>query len=230
MTKYTAENNLVIIPARSGSQRVAHKNIRLLAGKPLIVWSIEMALNEVMLGDVVVSTDSKEYAAIAKAAGALVPELRSSENSEHASRSADAILEALNQYESHASKKVEWITLLQPTSPFRSVNTLQQAISSFMANEGDTVVSVSPMRIPRSWQITINPNNTVNETLPYESEEPIYHYNGSIYIFSANTLRETNDLYSENIRPVIVESTVEGLDIDTEEDWTTAELFARSYS
>lgn len=228
MTRFNAENNLVVIPSRSGSKRVPDKNIRYLGGKPLMAWSIEQAINNSLLGDVVVSTDSESYASIAKEYGGHVPKLRSNAHSQDDSPTADAILETLNQYEKIHNKKIEWITLLQATSPFRSGDTLTRAIERFFEFDGDTVVSVSPNRIPASWQIDIGSKHLLIEAEPLENKIKKYHYNGSVYIFLADTLRETGDIYSSSIRTVVVESTIESIDVDTEEDWLIAQALAHS--
>lgn len=111
--------NLAIITARSGSKGLKNKNIKLLNGKPLIAYSIEAAQKSNLFTEIMVSTDSEEYAEIALKLGAKVPFLRSKTNSEDNSGSWDVVMEVLKNY-LKAGQKYDTICLLQPTSPLRT--------------------------------------------------------------------------------------------------------------
>ena len=110
---------LALIPARSGSKRVPDKNIRLLGGKPLIVWTIVMALGITGICDVLVSTDSIEIQTISSAAGAKVPWLRPDQIATDEASSVDVAIHALDWYEKECGE-IGGLLLLQPTSPFRT--------------------------------------------------------------------------------------------------------------
>ena len=105
---------IALIPARSGSKGIKNKNIKIFCGKPLIQWSIESALNAPFVDRVIVSTDSKDYADLAKSLGAEVPFIRPDKYSQDDSPSIDFILHALEEI-----PEAKDILLLQPTSPLR---------------------------------------------------------------------------------------------------------------
>ena len=118
--------NIAIITARSGSKGLPHKNIKLLNGKPLMAWSIEAALKSGMFDTVIVSTDSEEYARIAREYGAEVPFLRSEATSGDNANSWDTVAEVLDNYRK-LGREFDTFMLLQPTSPLRSAEDIQRA-------------------------------------------------------------------------------------------------------
>ena len=121
---------LALIPARGGSKRLPRKNVLPLGGKPLIVWSIDVAKDIPEICDILVSTDDSEIAEISKKAGALVPWLRPADLATDDSSSIDVVLHALNWYE-REKQTIHGILLLQPTSPFRSQATKIKFIKIF---------------------------------------------------------------------------------------------------
>jgi CMP-N-acetylneuraminic acid synthetase len=141
---------LALIPARGNSKRLPKKNIRLLAGKPLINWSIEAILGVRSICEVLVSTDNREIAEIAKQAGANVPWLRPSNLATDTSSSVEVALHALDWYESHF-EKVDGLLLLQPTSPFRNRKLIEIGINLFSAPDFLPVVGVTPVKNPSNW-------------------------------------------------------------------------------
>ena len=111
-------NNIAIITARSGSKGLRDKNIKMLCGKPLMAYSIEAAINSKMFKTIMVSTDSEEYACIAKEYGAEVPFLRTPENSTDKAGSWETVAEVVRRYYDEGVR-FETVCLLQPTSPLR---------------------------------------------------------------------------------------------------------------
>ena len=124
---------LALILARGGSKRLPGKNIRILGGKPLIVWSLDVAQDIAEICTTLVSTDDLEIAKVCKEAGALVPWLRPAELSTDTAGSVDAALHALDWYEKEYGM-VDGILLLQPTSPFRTKETVRKGIELFKEN------------------------------------------------------------------------------------------------
>ncbi|HEL8615235.1 TPA: acylneuraminate cytidylyltransferase family protein, partial [Legionella pneumophila] len=118
---------LAIIPARAGSKRLPGKNIKLLAGKPLIAHTIDAALQSNCCEQVVVSTDSQEIADIAIQHGASVPWLRPASLSDDSSNIEDAVIDLLNNYKK-INVHFDSVLLLQPTSPFRKPETIREAV------------------------------------------------------------------------------------------------------
>jgi len=123
---------LALIPARSGSKRVPNKNIRRLAGKPLIVYTIEAALKSKRINRVIVSTDSQQIASIAKEHGAEIPFIRPKEISQSNSTEMEFFNHALNWLQDHEKYEPDLIVLLYPTSPLRKVESIDSAIEEIL--------------------------------------------------------------------------------------------------
>ena len=121
---------LAVIPARGGSKGIPRKNLREVAGKPLIVWTIEQALAARPTMDVVVSTDDAEIAEVARAAGARVPFLRPAELAQDTTATEPVVLHALAQARAEGSHP-QAVMLLQATSPVRLPGTLTRALDEF---------------------------------------------------------------------------------------------------
>lgn len=222
---------LAVIPARAGSKRVPGKNTKILGSKPLIAWTIDQALRS-RCDHTMVSTDSGAIGELAQSYGADVPFLRSSDLAADDSNVVDALIEVVQQYKSRGIA-FDSIALLQPTSPFRRVSTINRAIELHLENRGNSVVSVSPSRSHTLWTKRINQD----ALLPYYGESqgvdtrsqdlpPAYDLNGLIYVCSVSQLVENRSLYSEPTLPLIVKSEKEAIDIDTPFDWRIAELVA----
>ena len=131
---------LVIIPARAGSKRLPNKNLKLLDGKPLIMHSVEIARKIFDDNEICVSTDSSEIKTIVEKSGLEVPFLRPGNLAQDNSSTEDVLIHALNWYRQDGYNP-DIIILLQPTSPFRRLKDINNAIKKF-SNEIDMVVSV----------------------------------------------------------------------------------------
>jgi CMP-N,N'-diacetyllegionaminic acid synthase len=219
---------LALIPARGGSKRVPGKNIRPLGGKPLIAWSIDVVKGLPCICDILVSTDSPEIADVARDAGALVPWLRPPELATDTATSVDAALHALDWYESE-NGKVEGLLLLQPTSPFRSRDTIERGIELFRRHGQRPVIGVSPAESHPMWCLKVEGLALKpfigDGGLHMRSQDlpPAYVVNGAYYLITPNDLRRNLSFYSADIVPLIMGRPEECLDIDTEWDWKIAE-------
>ncbi len=132
---------LGLIPARGGSKGVPRKNIKLLGDKPLIQYTIEKALACTSLTDVIVSTEDPEIATISRNLGAQVPFLRPAGLAEDSTPSIDVVIDVLLQLKrSHIN--YDAVCLLQPTSPFRAQEEIEECISKFILTEADSLISV----------------------------------------------------------------------------------------
>ena len=220
---------LALITARSGSKRIPDKNIKKLCGKPLINWSIDVAKGIEDICDILVSTDSPIIADIAHKAGALVPWLRPEEMASDTSSSVDVSLHALDWYQAEIGK-VDGLLLLQPTSPFRTQETIKNSIKLFSKHKMKSVVGFSPVNDHPLWCYKLE--NGVMEPFIDSNEEhlksidlpPLYITNGSIYLITPDELRINKSFYKGNIVPYIIDNPRESLDIDTLWDWEIAEL------
>ena len=218
---------LVVIPARGGSKRVPGKNIRLLGGKPLIEWSIDVAKKVFKPNEILVSTDDDEIATIAKKRNVLVPWLRPPDLSLDESKSAEVVIHAVNWYEDKFGL-IDGVILLQPTSPFRTEATLRSAIKLYENNDRKSIVTVSPSNLNPKWNFTIEKDRLVPSmllddfNLQIHDSTSLFSLNGLIYIISPSEIRLTNNFIGPNTVPLIVNSEREAIDIDTEFEFKVA--------
>lgn len=204
------------------------KNVRDLGGKPLISWSIEVASRIEAICDVLVSTDEEEIAEVARKDGALVPWLRPPELATDSAGSVEVAIHALDHYEREFGR-VDGLLLLQPTSPFRSLQQIEKAISLYDVNRDCPVIAVSPSRHHPDWSFTIEQGFLVplrgRSKLDTRSQDllPAYTVNGNLYLISPESLRNGQSFISDHAIPLIIESRIEEVDIDTEADFDFAE-------
>lgn len=225
---------LAVIPARGGSKRLPRKNVLLLGGRPLIAWTIAAARASGVFDAILVSTDDEEIAGIARNAGALVPWLRPTDLASDTATSAAVLQHALAWYESERGSAAA-VVVLQPTSPFRSAASIRDAVASYRAqcdHEARAVVSVSPALHHPAWCFHLS-GDTMQPFLGWDSLQqrsqdlpPAFALNGAIYIVPAATARSGARVLQPGMRPFLMADPREALDIDTAEDWQTAQLFA----
>lgn len=225
---------LAIIPARGGSKRLPGKNIRILGGKPLIAWTIEPAIQSGLFCDVLVSTDDPAIADVAKHYGAIVPWLRPEELATDTAGSVEVALHAIDWYEAN-QEPLDGIALLQPTSPFRSRESIKDSVMLFQANNGRSLTSFKLAESHPSWCFKIRKNQLIpfqgwNETNKRSQDlETAYVTDGSIYMTSPYELKANHSFLNSHTIPYIIKTTRESIDIDTEDDWIAAEkLLANS--
>lgn len=220
--------NIAIIPARSGSKGLKHKNIKPLNGKPLLAYSIEAALASDLFDEVYVSTDSEEYAAIAKEYGASVPFLRSEEASTDTASSWQVVLEALERYNA-IGREFHMVTLLQPTTPLRTEKDIIKAYQLFLEKDANAVVSVCEMEHSPLW-CNILPEDLSMENFirdevcnqPRQELKTYYRINGGIYMVKTAYLRESVQIYRSRCYAYIMDKQ-SSIDIDDEYDFSVAE-------
>lgn len=226
---------LAIVPARGGSQGVPRKNIRILAGRPLIAYTINAALESKYHLRVVVSTDDESIAEIAKGIGAEVPFLRPS----HLARNDTPMLPVL-QHAMECLKKDGYrpdiIVVLQPTSPLRTSKHIDQAISILVNTGADSVVSVCEVEYSPYWMKKIDQSGRVAPFLDTEKEynrrqdlPKVYRLNGAIFITRPDIIMNEDRLLGDDTRAYIMEPE-DSIDIDTEFDFRVAELIMKERS
>nr|WP_320012028.1 acylneuraminate cytidylyltransferase family protein [uncultured Desulfobulbus sp.] len=221
---------LALILARGGSKRLPGKNIRSLGGKPLVVWSIDIVKDAPEICDILVSTDNSDIASISSNAGAYVPWLRPKRLATDTASSIDATLHALDWYESQRSE-VDGILLLQPTSPFRTKETVRRGLEKFRTNGQQPVIGVSPTHAHPLWALKVEGNHLEpyikHHGLTVRSQElPLaYKVNGSFYLISPKDFRRHRSFFIESkTSPLVIQSQKESLDIDTEFDFNLAQF------
>ncbi len=218
---------VAIITARGGSKRIPKKNIKLFAGKPIIHYSIQAALQSGIFDEVMVSTDDAEIADIAKQAGAVVPFLRSSKTSDDYATTADVLSEVLLQYKEQ-NILFDYGCCIYPTAPFVTADKLKKAFEILLNKNADSVIPVTRFSFPiwRSFKmedekISFNwPENALKRS---QDLPPAFHDCGQFYFFNTDRFLETKALVTANTFALEVpESEVQ--DIDNEEDWIVAEI------
>lgn len=132
---------LAIIPARGGSKRIPHKNIKPFLGRPIIAYSIEAALGTGLFEEVMVSTDDTEIAEIARQEGASVPFLRSTENANDYATLADVLVEVVNVYKERGNE-FDLICCLLPTAPLISSEDVRSAYDQLVMSTFDSILSL----------------------------------------------------------------------------------------
>ena len=225
---------LAFIPARGGSKRIPNKNIKLLNGKPLIVYTIEAAKGSNHINRIVVSTDSEEIATIAKQYGAEVPFLRPKEISQSDSTEMQFFEHALNRFEKHEQYEPDLIVLLYPTSPFRKPASIDRAIEEMLKHP--EVDSLRSLRLCsehpyKMWVIEngylkpfVKGENPNIHTLSYHLLPTVYVQNARIYITKLSTIKNKKSPTGDVVIPFIMDET-ESIDINTSLDFQFAEMF-----
>ncbi|RKL69100.1 acylneuraminate cytidylyltransferase [Salipaludibacillus neizhouensis] len=212
---------LGIIPARGGSKRLPNKNVSSLNGKPLIEYSILTANNSTHINRVVVSTENKEIAHISRNAGADIPFLRPSELAEDNSNVIDTCLHLLKELKQSELYVPDIIILLQPTSPLRSSDHIDEAIELLLKEKADTVLSVSPLEYALNTLMKVNTSGCMTPYLAnnsFNKTDQIYRLNGAIYVVRVQTIIENKSFSSSHSIPYIMPLD-KSVDIDTAFDF-----------
>jgi CMP-N,N'-diacetyllegionaminic acid synthase len=223
---------LGIITARGGSKGLPRKNILALHGRPMIDYTIEAAL---AAGDlfhrVIVSTDDEEIADISRRAGAEVPFLRPPQLARDDTPTLPVLQHAVDHVERRDGVAIDWVMILQPTSPLRTKEDIKAAVGLAAAGDCDTVVSVR--QVSNCHPYKIKKMDSEGWLVPFidGSAEPLrrqdlvpdaYQRNGAIYLVHRDRLRE-NRLYGDRIRPYLMVDD-RSVDIDTQFDFHLAEV------
>lgn len=219
---------IAIITARGGSKRIHRKNIKPFLGKPIIVYSIQAALESNLFDEVMVSTEDEEIAEISRAYGAKVPFLRSQENADDFATTADVILEVLAEYQ-RTGVAFDYGCCIYPTAPFVTATTLKKAFEKMEEEQLDSIFPVLPFSFPIQRAVKINPDQRIAMFQPKhlnsrsQDLEKAYHDSGQFYWFTTKYLQTEKKIWGANTG-VIVLSEMEAQDIDNEEDWKVAEF------
>jgi CMP-N-acetylneuraminic acid synthetase len=223
---------LAVIPARGGSKGVLRKNIRPVCGRPLISYTIEHARSaQQRFHRVIVSTDDTEIAMVAREYGADVPFLRPADLARDESPMIPMLQHAVDFIERQDGVRMDWICLLQPTEPFRTVDDLEQCLRLGFAGGCDSVISVvqvfatHPVLMKRIESRQLLPF-CVDEregTRRQDYQPAAYMRNGSIYLTRRDVLMEQGSIWGRTIRPYVM-PLERSVSIDTELDLKLAEL------
>lgn len=222
-------NNIAIITARSGSKGLKDKNIKLLAGKPLLAYSIEAAKKSEVFNTIMVSTDSSVYADVSKKYGAEVPFLRSKETSQDDAGSWDVVREVLLNY-LKLGKKFDTVCLLQPTSPLREAVDIVNGYNEMLEKDADSITAVCEMDHSPLWSMMLPDDLSLAEykinskDVPRQKLATYYRVNGALYIRSIE-YRENSVFLKDDREYAYIMNRAKSIDIDTMDDFMMAEYY-----
>jgi len=229
---------IALIPARSGSTRIPHKNIRYLGDHPLLAYTITATIKSGVFRDVIVSTDSEHYARIARHYGAEVPFLRPVEIAGAKSPDIEWVAYTLD-YLKQSRRSYDCFSILRPTSPFRQPETIRRAWSEFVAEQGvDSLRAVQKcsehpgkMWVIREKRMTpLLPLGPVEQ--PWHSSQyqalPLVHVqNASLEMAWTRVVSETKTIAGHTVMPFLTQG-YEGFDVNKPIDWMVAEALLSS--
>ncbi len=229
--KQTTKQILAIIPARGGSKGVPRKNIRPLAGKPLICYTIEAAKRACLVNRIVVTTDDDEIATVSRKAGAEVVR-RPAELALDTSPTEPALLHALGVLKESEGYEPYAVVLLQPTSPLRGAKRIDEAVQKLLSTGADAVLSVCESQ-HYNLCATLDgdrycPFYDYNNRPRTQDVENRYRENGAIYVTRTEVLIQHQNRLAGDVRAIVM-NIVESIDIDSEEDFALAEQVLYGY-
>ena len=217
---------LALIPARGGSKGIPRKNLVPLGGKPLMVWTIEAALQAEMVGRVVVSTEDAEIAEAALGAGAEVV-ARPGELAGDTTHTEPVLVQALADLRAREGYVPEVVVLLQPTSPLRGAGVIDRGVRLLLETGCDCVVGVAPIQNAHlqgtlgeggRWQ----PEYRYGERLFSQQARAKFSENGALYVFRRTVLETYGNRLGGDVRALVMDM-LESVDIDDAADLTRAE-------
>jgi CMP-N,N'-diacetyllegionaminic acid synthase len=218
---------LGVIPARADSKRLPNKNIRMLVGKPLVAWTIEAAQKAKRLTDWLVSSDGPLIIDAAKKYGAPVPFIRPPELATDTVRNIAVVGHALKFMEAKMQITYDIIVLLQPTSPIRNPDHIDQAVDRLWESDLDSAVSVKGPFKKRDPILKAIRNGILEDYCPVDDPaniEPFYLYNAALYAVKRDYFIKHNKLISPRQIPLIMDP-IYSVDVDTEADFLMAETY-----
>ena len=217
--------------ARGGSQGVPGKNIRLLAGKPLIAYAIETAFQSELIDRVVVSTDDEKIARVAQDSGAEVPFIRPKELAQNNSPEWLAWQHAIRMLkEQDKNRELDVFVSIPPTAPLRATEDIDNAIQLFLESDADIVITVKKAsRHPSFNMITLDEQECAQLVLPLgkhiirrQDAPPVYDVTTVAYVANPKFIMESKSFFEGRVKAVLIPEE-RALDIDTELDFQFAE-------
>lgn len=221
---------LCLIPARGGSKSIPGKNLANLAGRPLIVHTISAALAASTIERVVVSTDSPEIAKVAHAHGAQVPFMRPTFLAQDETAGIESIIHAVEWLADNEGYKPEWIACLQPTSPLRRAEDIDEAMRLALKMGVDAVVSITPTWHHPYHMHSIDKQGILRDYQKFDriysrrQDLPtLYAQNGAVFLIRRNILLDQQTLFPKRTYGYVMPAE-RSLDIDTPWDFYLARL------
>ncbi len=228
---------LGVIPARGGSKGVPRKNLRLLAGRPLVSYVIEAALKSKLLNRVIVSTDDKGIARVARRYGAEVPFMRPRELALDEVSIIPVVQHAMRYFDESYGWRADAIASIQPTSPLIGATDIDSAITKLMKTGCDSVVSVckivhghpyQAMKLKGDRLTPLDPKGL--GYLQKQDLPPLYMINGALYVRRRKVLEEWRGrdyALGRDVRAIVMDE-IKSIDVDTPVDLTFAEIVIKA--
>jgi len=220
---------LYVIPARGGSKGIPHKNIKLLNGKPLIYYSIDVARQLTTDDHICVSTDDDEIINVVERYGLKVPFKRPDYLATDTATTNDVLIHAINFYE-ETGDFYDVIVLLQPTSPLRNANHVKEALNQY----NDKFDMVASVKVSKSASVLCIENKDGNIVSCFnqagsrrQTLSSYYEYNGAVYVINIEQLKKKG-MYCFNHNKKYLMDEIYSVDIDTPFDWIIVETILKN--
>ena len=212
---------LAVIPARGGSKGVPRKNIREIAGKPLIAWTIEAAKKSAYIDRLVLSSDDAEIIEVAESWGCEAPFVRPADLARDDTPGIDPVLHALKELPGY-----DYVVLLQPTSPLRTEEDIDGCIARCEEKLAPACVSVTEPAHHPQWMFTLDEAEVlapISEQRGVRRQDlpAVYALNGAVYVAQSAALFETRSFLGEGAHGYVMPFS-RSIDIDTEQDLALA--------
>lgn len=226
---YKDKKILALIPARGGSKGLPRKNIKVLLGKPLIAWTIEEAKKSRYIDRIILSTEDKKIAAIAKRFGAEVPFMRPKKLAEDRAKGIDVVFHAMG-FMKRQGEAYDMLILLQPTSPLRIAEDIDNAIRLLFKKNAGAIVSVCEMEHHPHKANTLPRNRCMKDFMKNiylnknrQELDKFYRKNGAIYLVRWDYIQKQKSFFGKKTFAYIMPQE-RSVDIDTEIDFKVAEI------
>ncbi|WP_417535290.1 cytidylyltransferase domain-containing protein [Methylophaga sp.] len=221
---YKGKKILALIPARGGSKGIPGKNIKSLAGKPLISWTIDAAKQSDYIDHLIVSSDDDNIINTAMEYGCDAPFKRPKHLAQDSSASMDVVMHALGQIE----ETYDYLLLLQPTSPFRTTSHIDRIIEHTIDTETKVVVSVTQSKKHPAFMYTLE-ENKLCPVLGHQKQKrrqdmpQVYEHNGALYLADISYLKEVKSYNVDGVGAFLIDP-LHSIDLDEPLDWDFAEF------
>ncbi len=229
---YKGNKVMCVIPARDGSKGLPGKNIKKLAGKPLIAYTIEHAQQSRYIDRVIVSTDSGEIAGISRQYGAEVPFIRPKELAMDGSSVLDVLQHTIDWAEDADKYSFDILVLLHVTAPLRNVSDIDKCIKLLVDKNADNVFSVAEAsRNPYFNMVEIHGDGKIGlvkegSFVTRQSAPKVFDINGSVYVWWKDVFKKRRSIFLENTQIYIMPKE-RSVDIDDAIDFKIAEMLLR---
>lgn len=217
---------IAIIPARKGSKRIKNKNIKLFHGKPIIYWSIRVAIESGCFDQVIVSTDSLKIKRLSENFGAEVPYLRPKYISNDFASTSDVITHALKKI-FNSKKKPKYVCCIYPCAPMIQVKDLKKAFRLLKKGSSDMVFPVANIPYEVQRALLIKKNNNTNFLIPQNADrrtqdlKKTYYDAGQYYFGTTKRWLKSNNIIKDS-KAIIIDRS-KAIDINNLDDWSIAE-------